>query len=41
MTRAHQYARGSDGRGVLWTARRTRPGRGGASSGLRFDVVEE
>ncbi|MGW0927696.1 hypothetical protein [Streptomyces sp. NPDC002644] len=41
VTRAHQYARGSDGRGVLWTARRTRPGRGGAASGLRFDIVEE
>ncbi|MEU9580171.1 hypothetical protein [Streptomyces chilikensis] len=41
ITRAHQYARGSDGRGVLWTARHTRPGRGGTASGLRFDLVEE
>jgi hypothetical protein len=41
VTRAHQYARAADGRGVLWTARHTRPGRGGTASGLRSDLVEE
>ncbi|MET9388037.1 hypothetical protein ABZY09_45405 [Streptomyces sp. NPDC002928] len=41
LTRTHQYTRTSDGRGVLWTARRTRPGRGESSSGLRFDHIEE
>ncbi|MGW8365973.1 hypothetical protein ACWGK1_36185, partial [Streptomyces wedmorensis] len=41
LTRAHQYARTRDGRGVLWTSRRARPGRGESSSGLRFDGLED
>ncbi|MGW5776401.1 hypothetical protein [Streptomyces sp. NPDC003863] len=41
LTRSHQYARTRDGRSVLWTARRARPGRGEAQSGLRFDRTEE
>ncbi|MFJ5830906.1 hypothetical protein [Streptomyces sp. NPDC093089] len=41
LTRSHQYARTRDGRGVLWTARRARPGRGETSSGLVFDRAEE
>lgn len=41
LTRTHQYARTADGRGLLWTARRARPGRGESSSGLRFDHLEE
>ncbi|MEU6578248.1 hypothetical protein [Streptomyces sp. NPDC046805] len=41
LTRTHQYARTTDGRSLLWTARRARPGRGESSSGLRFDQLEE
>ncbi|MEV5434158.1 hypothetical protein [Streptomyces sp. NPDC052701] len=41
VTRTHQYARAVDGRGLLWTTRRARPGRGESSSGLRFDHLEE
>lgn len=37
VTRSWQYARASDGRGVLWLGRRVSPGRGEADSGLRFD----
>ncbi|MFJ6572107.1 hypothetical protein ACIQNU_32355 [Streptomyces sp. NPDC091292] len=40
LTRTVQYARTSDGRTVTWTSRRARPGRGGSSSGLRFDQIE-
>ncbi|MEU9337227.1 hypothetical protein AB0D49_29385 [Streptomyces sp. NPDC048290] len=40
LTRTVQYARTSDGRTVTWTSRRARPGRGGTSSGLRFDQME-
>ncbi|MFD7700646.1 hypothetical protein [Streptomyces caelestis] len=41
LTRAHRYARTTDGRGLLWTARQARPGRGESSSALRFDHLEE
>jgi hypothetical protein len=41
LTRSHQYARTADGRTLLWTTRRARPGRGETSSGLRFDYLEE
>lgn len=41
ITRAYQYARWADGSTHVWIGRRKRPGRGEASSGLRFDVVEE
>lgn len=41
LTRARQYACAADGRGLLWTTCRARPGRGEYSSGLRFDHLEE
>lgn len=37
VTRAWQYARWTDGSSHLWLGRRKRPGRGEASSALRFD----
>ena len=40
VTRAHQYARWSDGTTHLWVGRRKGPGRGEGWSGLRFDVIE-
>jgi len=40
VTRAYQWARWSDGAPHLWIGRRKRPGRGEASSGLRFDYGE-
>jgi hypothetical protein len=40
VTRAYQYARWTNGSTHLWIGRRKRPGRGEASSGLRFDSVE-
>lgn len=40
VTRAYQYARGSDGRAHLWVGRNKRSGRGEGWSGLRFDVIE-
>ncbi len=39
VTRNFQLARWTDGRTVLWSGRRKRPGTGEGSSGLRFDVV--
>ena len=39
VTRNLQLARWTDGRTVLWSGRRKRPGTGEGSSGLRFDVV--
>jgi hypothetical protein len=40
VTRTYQHARWIDGSTHLWIGRRKRPGRGEASSGLRFDVIE-
>jgi hypothetical protein len=40
VTRAWPYARASDGSSHLWVGRRKHGGRGEASSGLRWDVVE-
>ncbi len=40
ITRSYQYARWIDGSTHLWIGRRKRPGRGEASSGLQFDVIE-
>jgi hypothetical protein len=40
LRRAFQYARWIDGRTFLWSARQKDAGRGEASSGLRFDVLE-
>ncbi|HTE44552.1 MAG TPA: hypothetical protein VK636_04845 [Gemmatimonadaceae bacterium] len=40
VTRAFQFARWFDGRSLLWLGRRTRPGRGEGSSGLRFDASD-
>lgn len=39
VTRSFQLARWVDGRVLLWSGRRKRPGTGEGSSGLRFDVV--
>jgi len=39
VTRARQYTRWYDGGIFSWVGREKRPGRGGASSGLRYDVV--
>lgn len=39
VTRNLQLARWTDGRTVLWSGRRKRPGTGEGSSGLRFDIV--
>ncbi len=39
MTRNLQLARWTDGRTVLWSGRRKRPGMGEGASGLRLDVV--
>ena len=39
VTRNLQLARWTDGRTVLWSGRRKRPGTGEGSSGLRFDVA--
>lgn len=39
VTRNLQLARWIDGRTVLWSGRRKRPGTGEGASGLRFDVV--
>src|SRR5262249_21944666 len=36
VTRSYQYARWIDGSTHLWIGRRTQPGRGEGSSGLRF-----
>lgn len=40
VTRCYRYTRSVTGQPVLWIGRRKRQGRGEASSGLRFDVVE-
>jgi hypothetical protein len=40
-TRRFQFTGWSDGRSYLWVGRRSRPGRGEVSSGLRFDRLEE
>lgn len=40
VTRIPQLARWMDGSTHVWTGREKRPGRGEASSGLRFDIVE-
>jgi hypothetical protein len=40
VRRMHQYTRWYDGRLFTWIGREKRPGRGGASSGLRYDAVE-
>jgi hypothetical protein len=40
LTRAFNYARDPQGRGLLWIGRRKTTGRGEGSSGLRFDVVK-
>ena len=40
VTRNVQLARWIDGRTVVWSGRRKRPGTGEGASGLRFDVVE-
>lgn len=40
VTRAWRYARGDDGRPVLWLSRTKRPGRGDRASGLGFDTIE-
>ena len=39
LKRKFQYARSSDGRSWLWIGRSKTAGRGGAASGLRFDVA--
>ena len=40
LRRAATRARAADGRPLTWIARRTAPGRGESSSGLRFDDLE-
>ena len=40
VTRVPQYTRWYGGRIYTWIGREKRPGRGGASSGLRYDAVE-
>jgi hypothetical protein len=40
VERRFQYARWFDGAGLLWLGRRKTVGRGEASSGLRFDVLQ-
>ncbi|MEP6492958.1 MAG: hypothetical protein ABJF01_09795 [bacterium] len=40
VTRSFQFGRWFDGHSFLWVGKRTRPGRGEGSSGLRFDVSE-
>ena len=40
VERGFQYARWFDGAGLLWLGRRKTVGRGEASSGLRFDVLD-
>lgn len=39
VTRSWQYARATDGSGVLWLGRRVTPGRGEASGGWSFDQL--
>jgi hypothetical protein len=39
LTRAFNYARDAQGRGLLWIGRRKTTGRGEGASGLRFDVI--
>ncbi len=39
VTRAFNYARDAQGRGLLWIGRRKKTGRGEGASGLRFDVI--
>ena len=39
LTRAFNYARDAQGRGLLWIGRRKKTGRGEGASGLRFDVI--
>jgi hypothetical protein len=40
LTRAFNYARDAQGRGVLWIGRRKTTSRGEGASGLRFDVIK-
>jgi hypothetical protein len=40
VTRTMQLTRWTDGRYLLWSGRRKRPGTGEGASGLRFDVVQ-
>jgi hypothetical protein len=40
ISRMQQYTRWYDGRLFTWIGREKRPGRGEASSGLRYDAVE-
>jgi hypothetical protein len=40
LTRAFNYARDAQGRGMLWIGRRKVTGRGEGASGLRFDVIQ-
>ena len=40
VTRTMQLTRWTDGRYLLWSGRRKRPGSGEGASGLRFDVVQ-
>ena len=41
VTRHYQFARWTDGAGHLWSTRRSRPADLQASSGLRFDILDE